>query len=271
MYENETLIEIPTANLHPNPRNPRKEAGDVTELAHNMQQLGLLVPLNVKPAPQFGDDHFMIEAGYRRWTAARLIEIPTLTCRVRNLQPNEPDGLMATLIGLSENIHRRDLNPMEKADGIDYLIKTYGMTLTQIAKRTGVNIATVSRYAALLDLNKASQEKVRRRELPVEVAVRAVRDTRKRARIKGGKQPVTIGWEPDHFTSSHALAMKARVMCDARDHTSRRRLGNSKACGECWETVIRADERIVVAAVKTVLEAPFIAGDRKTIMNGTSQ
>ena len=57
-------------------------------------------------------------------------------------------------------------------------------------------------------------------------------------------------WEPDHFTTTHALARKAAALCAAREHTARRHLGGV-ACGQCWETAIRADERIVVATERT--------------------
>ena len=59
------------------------------------------------------------------------------------------------------------------------------------------------------------------------------------------------GWEPDHFTSQHPLARKAKALCDGREHQMRRRVGKH-ACGECRETVIRADERAVTAALAKV-------------------
>ena len=55
-------------------------------------------------------------------------------------------------------------------------------------------------------------------------------------------------WEPDHFTTGHRLAREARALCDAREHTGRRRVGKV-ACGQCWETVIRQDERAAEAAL----------------------
>lgn len=56
-------------------------------------------------------------------------------------------------------------------------------------------------------------------------------------------------WEPDHFTPGHQLAKKAKALCEAREHTLRRRVGKT-ACGQCWETVIRADERIAAEVLR---------------------
>jgi ParB family chromosome partitioning protein len=48
-------------------------------------------------------------------------------------------------------------------------------------------------------------------------------------------------------------------MCDAREHTARRRIGKV-ACGECFETVIRADERLAMAAIAAVPMPAFNGG-----------
>lgn len=119
----------------------------------------------------------------------------------------------------------------------------HGMTATAIAKRLGLSDATVGYYLSLLELDANSREKVRGGELQVTDAVEAVRRIRKRRRKKSGAAQVGAVWEPDYFTVSHPLARKAHLLCQAREHTMRRRIGKV-ACGQCWETVIREDERI---------------------------
>jgi hypothetical protein len=57
---------------------------------------------------------------------------------------------------------------------------------------------------------------------------------------------VTVAAE--HFSGDHPLAEDARVMCELAGHTGRKygTGGVTKtkvACGQCWETVIRQDER----------------------------
>jgi ParB family transcriptional regulator, chromosome partitioning protein len=148
---------------------------------------------------------------------------------------------------LVENLQRADLNPMDKAEAMGALRKK-GHSNVRIAQRIGVTDATVGFYLALLDLDVRSQEAVRRGDLPAADAVGAVRRTRAKARERKGTPAMGPVWEPDHFTGAHPLARKAKALCDGREHSSRRRVGKL-ACGECWETVIRADERTVVAAL----------------------
>lgn len=113
-------------------------------------------------------------------------------------------------------------------------------------------------YLSLLDLDAATQEMVRDGRLPVAEAVKAIRRERARERQRTGGKPhgVKLTWEPDHFTGSHPLARSARAACEARGHNNRRRLGKSGACGQCWETVIRADERQVADALSRAPAEP---------------
>ena len=148
---------------------------------------------------------------------------------------------------LVENLQRADLNPMDKAEAMGALRKK-GYTATRIAERVGLSMSTVSYYLSLLELDLKSQEAIRSGALSAADGVGAVRRVRKRDRAKAGQPARGAVWEPDHFTSQHPLARKARAMCDAREHSMRRRVGKL-ACGECWETVIRADERKVAEAL----------------------
>lgn len=249
--------EIHVKRLHPNPDNPRQEAGDVTELAASIRRHGVLEPLLVIPAPWLNKgpgtgDQYLIEAGYRRWVAGSKI-LSTLPCIVRIPHSSENIKQRAIVTGLVENLHRDNLTAMEKAKAYGRLRDEFGMTQAQIATEAGLHISSISRYLKLLDLAPQAQERVAKGTLKVEDALAAVTKHRAKQRVKEGKKPVDVGWEPDHFTDMHHLAKKARVMCDAREHTSRRRLG--PACGQCWEDAIRQDQT-------TVLQAAYLEAKR---------
>ena len=107
--------------------------------------------------------------------------------------------------------------------------------------------ATVYSYTALLDLDKRTRDMVRDGRLSAVDALAGVRAARRRQRKKAGRPAVGPVWEPDYFNGTHPLARKASQLCDAREHTARRRVGKV-ACGQCWETVIRQDERTAEAA-----------------------
>lgn len=250
--------EIHVKRLHPNPDNPRKEAGDVSELAASIRRHGVLEPLLVIPAPWLNKgpgtgENYLIEAGYRRWVAGSKV-LNTLPCIVRTPHPSENINQRALVTGLVENLHRDTLTAMEKARAYGRLRDEFRMTQAQIATETGLNVSSISRYLTLLELAPAAQERVAKGTLSVEDALAAVKKHRAMQRTKKGQKQIDVGWEPDHFTRNHHLAKKARTMCDAREHTGRRRY-DGVACGQCWETVIRQDQsKVDYAEYKQAVE-----------------
>lgn len=246
MPDRNRIREIPVRNIHPNPKNPRWEAGDVTGLAQSIEGEELLQSLLVIPAPQFGPNHFMIEDGYRRWVAGKE-RCETLPCIVRYPDPDEDLGIRAVITGLVTDVHKTHLSAMERAKAYGQLRDDYGMTQEQIGKRLGLTPSTISRYLSLLELSDKSKKAVRDGKVSVEQAVQAVQKHRAVTRKKNGQAPIDVGWEPDFFSRSHILAKKAEAMCDALEHSNRRRLGGI-ACGNCWNLVTRQDERKIVMA-----------------------
>lgn len=257
-------IAVRLDNLHPNPDNPRHEPGDIGELAASIREHGLLQSLLVRPAEQFGSGHYFIEAGWRRWTAMRLgTDHEEAPCRVWIGTASSNPRQHSVVVGVIENVHRANLDPIEKAQAFGKLHDEFGMTQNEIGKTVGLSGATVSEYMTLLELDEPSQERVRLGRVSVKDASAAVRKSRRQARRRKGQKPINIFWEPEHFTNKHPLAHNASAMCDARGHTQRRRLGKKGAfrgaCGQCWETAIRSDQDIV-GSVKKELGGADTAG-----------
>lgn len=234
-----TMLHI--SMLEPHPGNIRDDIGDVSDEARSILAHGILQPLIVIPR-EGRSGHYWIVAGSRRYHAAkraRQDQVPVIIRR-DDLTPAQVTEIM-----LVENCQRADLNPIEKARAFGRLRKA-GRTSADIARSVGISEATVSYFLTLLELDESSQRRIVTGALPVGVAVAGVRSTRKAQRKSAGHKPHGVTWEPDHFTDKHALARSARAMCEARGHTARRRLGRV-ACGQCWETAIRDDERTVAA------------------------
>jgi len=228
------------SRVHPHPGNIRAELGDIEETAASIRAHGILSPLLVEPMPGI-PGHWRILGGHRRLAAAKAAGLKSVPIIVRDPDGSEPEELM-----LIENCHRRDLTIIDKAEAMGAL-KAKGYSVAKIARTTGFAEATVYSYTALLDLAPKTRQLVREGRLSASDALQGVRRARKQQRTKAGKPAVGPVWEPDYFNGTHPLARKAAQMCNAREHTQRRRVGKV-ACGQCWETVIRQDERVAEAS-----------------------
>jgi ParB family chromosome partitioning protein len=235
---------VHVSRIHAHPDNIREDVGDLTDMIASVKAHGILQPLLVEVHPDLPGVYQLL-AGHRRLAAAKRAKLDQVPVMIRTGTTSAPEELM-----LVENCQRADLNPMDKAEAMGKL-RAKGYTAVRIAQSIGMSDATVGYYLALLDLDVKSQEQIRRGNLSAGDAVAAVRRTRKQARTRAGTPAVGPVWEPDHFTAQHPLARKARAMCEARDHSSRRRVGKL-ACGQCWETVIREDERVVAHVLRNV-------------------
>jgi len=123
------------------------------ELAESVRQVGILQPLVVRRA---GNGYELI-AGERRLKAARLAGLS----KVPVVERDASDGDMLTL-ALVENLHRQDLNPIEKAKGFKELLARFGLTQEEAARRLGKDRSTIANFIRLLDLPESVQHVVSR-------------------------------------------------------------------------------------------------------------
>lgn len=140
------LAEVPVAEIHPNPRQPRRhfEAEGVSGLAASIRAQGLIQPVVVRPRVAGG---YELIAGERRWRAAREAGIETLPAVVRDA--GDRDSLLLAVV---ENVAREDLNPVEEARAYAVLIDEFGLSLGEVAGRIGRSKPTVSNRVRLLEL-----------------------------------------------------------------------------------------------------------------------
>lgn len=247
---------IPVDRLHLNPDNPRQDPGDIAGLAASIRASGLKQALIVYPARDIGPEDYYIEDGWRRLLAMQdwCSEIP---CDIHPVLAGENLATRNVLTALITGIHKKSLNPMERADGYKVLTGK-GMTATEVGKLTGMATSTVTNDLALLELSDDTQDRVRSGKLTATEALRLVRRHRRDRRRRKGQPDRGARWEADWFADKHPLARIATAMCDAREHNSRRRLGNV-ACGQCFEDSIRADQRKIIEAEQAARER-FSAG-----------
>lgn len=126
------IIDINVKSLIPNPNNPRKDVGDVTELADSIKEQGLQQALVVTPDhEEHGERLFRVVIGHRRLAACKLAGIERVPCVVRELDAKTERELM-----LVENCQRSDLTPLEEADGYQGLLDL-GANVGELASKTG--------------------------------------------------------------------------------------------------------------------------------------
>ncbi len=149
------LVEIKTNELYPHPQNPRKDIGDISELADSIKNQGIFQNLTVikggAGVPE-GKDGYTVIIGHRRLAASKLAGLETLPCSVADMDEREQIATM-----LLENMQRSDLTYYEQAQGFQMMLDL-GETQTSIAEKTGFSPATVSRR---LQLTKLDQDKLK--------------------------------------------------------------------------------------------------------------
>lgn len=145
----------------------RMDEGALYELAESIKAQGIMQPILVRrlsdeqarlrrndksqgpfPATAAPDRPvYEIIAGERRFRAAKLAGLDSVPVLVRDV-PDEAAAAMA----LIENIQREDLNPLEEAQGLQRLIKDFGLTHEQAAQAVGRSRSAASNLLRLLNL-----------------------------------------------------------------------------------------------------------------------
>jgi ParB family chromosome partitioning protein len=146
--------EVPVAAIERNPHQPRKtfDPDELSSLAESIKNHGVLQPLVVR---QVGDRYQLI-AGERRLRAAQTAGLNAVPVHVVDF--NDQQVLEAALV---ENIHRTDLNPIEKAQGFKEYLDRFQITHEQLATRLGLARPTITNLVALLELPAEIQNQVR--------------------------------------------------------------------------------------------------------------
>jgi len=121
---------IPIDKVHPNPDQPRKMLGDLSELIQSVREKGVLEPLLVRFMPR--EDAYYIISGERRYHAAQGAGLRELPC-IEKIA----DDAETLELALIENLQRKDLTAFEEADGLYRLAEQFDYTHDDIAKKIG--------------------------------------------------------------------------------------------------------------------------------------
>ena len=152
------VVFLPARAIRPNPSQPRKVFREeaLEELAESIRHHGILQPLSVR---RVGINYELI-AGERRLRAAQRAGLTEIPCIVMNMDEKE-SGLTA----LVENLQRQDLDYIEEARGISFLMEKFSFSQDQAAKMLGKSQSAVANKLRLLRHSPAVLEKLRQHGL----------------------------------------------------------------------------------------------------------
>ena len=176
------IVNIPINQLHPHPKNPRKNLGDLTELAASIRAKGIMQNLTVVPGHYLSDaemkqlnaqyaadpdeelrvlinkrwapSEYTVVIGHRRRAAAEIAEKSELPCAISDMDEHEQVATM-----LMENLQRADLTVYEQAQGFQMMMD-FGETPDSIAAKTGFSESTVRHRLNIAKLDAATLKKI---------------------------------------------------------------------------------------------------------------
>ena len=181
-----TLVYIPISKLSPHPDNPRKDLGDLTEMAESIKTNGVMQNLTVVPNIQTTDEYdrlldsdekyseayrnhaishaldggYTVVIGHRRLAASLLAGLAELPCVVASMTYKEQITTMMT-----ENAQRVDLTVFEQAQCFRQMTMDLGMSVDTIAKQTGFSSTTVRRRLKLCEYDQETLKEVSGRQI----------------------------------------------------------------------------------------------------------
>jgi ParB family chromosome partitioning protein len=155
------LEQVRLDRIDPNPFQPRRDFAEssLAELANSIRASGVVQPILVRPGGP-AEGRYQLVVGERRWRAAILAGLETIPAIVNPLADQD-----ALELALTENLLRKDLNPLEIAHAYQALQQEFHLSHEQIAERLGIDRSSVTNTLRLLRLPSAIQEMLTRDEI----------------------------------------------------------------------------------------------------------
>lgn len=206
--------DINLSLVDPDPNQPRKDFQEdkLLELAESISAIGVKQAITIREV----GDRYIIIAGERRYRASKLVNKETIPAII----VKESDQLSEEMIfshQLSENLHRQDLNPVEKAEFIQERIeelKTYNISNPgqQIASELGVDNSTISKWLAVLKIGEDL------RALAKHGKIRDYSALRKVEKLKGARRTQALSMiDNGEFVAKDFFARKRKKTQNSND------------------------------------------------------
>jgi len=134
-----TMVRLETIEV--DSLQPRKDIGDISDLVASIRQHGLIQPLVLEA---LDSKRFRLIAGQRRFRASQEAGLDVVPAIVRTVEDQQ-----RLEIQLIENLHRKDLNPFEEAEGYKRLLDEFNLTHAQVAEAMGKSRTHITQSLSL--------------------------------------------------------------------------------------------------------------------------
>ena len=143
---------LPVDCIEPSPYQARTafDEPEIAALAVSILQNGLLQPISVR---RVGIRKYQLVAGERRLRACRLAKLDKVPAILADYDDSESAAL-----GLLENLQRSQLDPFDTARGIKEVIRLWGCTQAEAARRLGLSQPALANKLRLLTLTPEQQQ-----------------------------------------------------------------------------------------------------------------
>ncbi|MEL7609216.1 MAG: ParB/RepB/Spo0J family partition protein [Bacillota bacterium] len=204
------LQKLPVNQIDPNREQPRKQFDEekLAELADSLRRHGMMQPIIVRKT----GERYAIVAGERRYRAARkagLSEVPVIVREVEDAEIME--------IALIENLQREDLNPVEEAAAIRFLMQQHDLTQEEVAERISKSRPAIANALRLLGLPEPVQKFLREGKLSAghARALAALKDETALLRI--AKETIERGYSVRHVEELVKAALSEKKPAPRRE------------------------------------------------------
>ncbi len=152
------ILQLQIDQIDGNPFQPRRDftEPEIASLAESLKEHDLLQPILVRRAGQ----RYQLISGERRLRAAMQAGWTQIPAQVR-----EADDRLVAELAIVENLHRKDLNPIEKALSFKRYLEEHGCSQEDLARRLKIDRSTIANLMRLLELPEAVLDALRKGDI----------------------------------------------------------------------------------------------------------
>jgi len=213
--DDDKVVEIPLAQLRPNPYQPRKTFDEeaIRELAESIKEHGVIQPIIVREVLK----GYEIIAGERRFRASQLSGKATIPAVVRSFSDQQ-----VMEIALIENVQREDLNALEIAAAYQNLIDTFKLTQEELSVKVGKSRSHIANFLRLLQLPAEIKEYVSRGTLSMGHARAIITITDPKVQKELARKAIDENWNVRQLEKA-VQGLQAKKRPDAKAGKAKKR------------------------------------------------